>query len=378
LINVPDDVNAPQEDGWRTALAESFDKIAAEPAGIVADAPPIGETPEPAPAESVSDGRARDESGRFVKQEAKPAESDKPQAPPPAAKPGLAGQGAAAGATVPTAAPAAPPASALKPPQNWKPTARAKWDLLPPEVQEEAVRVHNEVRKVMDEAAEAKKSGGAWGEVVRPYEAQIRAAGGNPQQYVGTLLQTAHALSYGHPQQKASIVAGLAMQFGISPQDLDSALVAVMQGRQAPQQQPAQFKDPRVDQLLQTMQQREAAQAEDRASRFAEAPGHEYFEDVSDEMVGLIETWKAQGKDHTSDAALEKAYRIACQANEEVAKVIAQKEAAKSAANAQASTQRAKAAASTIRSTPGGNSAPASPGEDWRSHLEAAAEKAGW
>jgi hypothetical protein len=52
---------------------------------------------------------------------------------------------------------------------------------------------------------------------VRPYEAQIRAAGGNPQQYVGTLLQTAHALSYGHPQQKASIVAGLAMQFGITP-----------------------------------------------------------------------------------------------------------------------------------------------------------------
>jgi hypothetical protein len=151
-----------------------------------------------------------------------------------------------------------------------------------------------------------------------------------------------------------------------------------MQGRQAPQQQPAQFKDPRVDQLLQTMQQREAAQAEDRASRFAEAPGHEYFEDVSDEMVGLIETWKAQGKDHTSDAALEKAYRIACQANEEVAKVIAQKEAAKSAANAQASTQRAKAAASTIRSTPGGNSAPASPGDDWRAHLEAAADKAGW
>jgi hypothetical protein len=50
---VPDDVNAPQEDGWRSALAESFDKAAAaEPAGIVADAPPIGETPESAPAEA--------------------------------------------------------------------------------------------------------------------------------------------------------------------------------------------------------------------------------------------------------------------------------------------------------------------------------------
>jgi hypothetical protein len=373
---VPDDVNAPQEDGWRSALAESFDKIAAEPAGIVADAPPIGETPEPAPAESVSDGRARDATGRFVKQEAKPAESDKPQAPPPAAKPGLAGQGAAAGATVPTAAPAAPPA--YKPPQSWKPTVREHWGALPAEVQAEVDRREREIAKALQESAEASKGAGTWQETVRPYEAQIRAAGGNPQQYVGTLLQTAHALSYGHPQQKASIVAGLAMQFGISPQDLDSALVAVMQGRQAPQQQPAQFKDPRVDQLLQTMQQREAAAAEERASRFAESAGHEYFEDVSDEMVGLIETWKSQGKDYTSDAALERAYRIACQANEEVAKVIAQKEAARSAANAQASTQRAKAAASTIRSTPGGNSAPASPGDDWRSHLEEAASKAGW
>jgi hypothetical protein len=372
---MPDDVE-PQEDSWRSALSASLDKAeAAEPAGIVADAPPIGATPEPA-AEAVSDGRARDESGRFVKQEAKPAESDKPQSSPPAAKPGLAGQGAAAGATVPTAAPAAPPA--YKPPQSWKPTVREHWGALPAEVQAEVDRREREIAKALQESAEASKGAGTWQETVRPYEAQIRAAGGNPQQYVGTLLQTAHALSYGHPQQKASIVAGLAMQFGITPQDLDSALVAVMQGRQAPQQQPAQFKDPRVDQLLQTMQQREAAQAEDRASRFAEAPGHEYFEDVSDEMVGLIETWKAQGKDHTSDAALEKAYRIACQANEEVAKVIAQKEAAKSAANAQASTQRAKAAASTIRSTPGGNSAPASPGDDWRSHLEEAASKAGW
>jgi hypothetical protein len=215
---MPDDVD-PQDDSWRSALSDSLDKAeAAEPAGIIADAPPIGATPEPAAAEAVSDGRARDESGRFVKQDAKPAEPDKQAILPPAAKPTPPGQGAA---LAPVATPAAAPASSLKPPQNWKPTARAKWDQLPPEVQEEAVRVHNEVRKVMDEAAEAKKSGGAWGETVRPYEAQIRAAGGSPQQYVGTLLQTAHALSYGHPQQKASIVAGLAMQFGITPQDLD-------------------------------------------------------------------------------------------------------------------------------------------------------------
>jgi hypothetical protein len=142
-----------------------------------------------------------------------------------------------------------------------------------------------------------------------------------------------------------------------------------MQGRQAPQQQPAQFKDPRVDQLLQTMQQREAAQAEDRASRFAEAPGHEYFEDVSDEMVGLIETWKAQGKDHTSDAALERAYRIACQANEEVAKVIAQKEAAKSAATAQAATQRARNAGSSVQSRPATPSPRPATGDDRRADI---------
>jgi hypothetical protein len=177
--------------------------------------------PEPAAAEAVSDGRARDESGRFVKQDAKPAESDKPQLPPPAAKPGLAGQGAAAGATASAAAPAAPPA--FKPPQSWKPTVREHWGALPAEVQAEVDRREREIAKALQESAEASKGAGTWQETVRPYEAQIRAAGGNPQQYVGSLLQTAHALSYGHPQQKASIVAGLAMQFGISPQDLDSA-----------------------------------------------------------------------------------------------------------------------------------------------------------
>jgi hypothetical protein len=316
---------------------------------------------------SIEGDRARDKNGRFVKQDAKPAESDKPQPPPPAAKPSPAGQGAAAGATASAAAPAAPPA--FKPPQSWKPTVREHWGALPAEVQAEVDRREREIAKALQESAEASKGAGTWQETVRPYEAQIRAAGGNPQQYVGTLLQTAHALSYGHPQQKASIVAGLAMQFGITPQDLDSALVAVMQGRQAPQQQPAQFKDPRVDQLLQTMQQREAAQAEDRASRFAEAPGHEYFEDVSDEMVGLIETWKAQGKDHASDAALERAYRIACQANEEVAKVIAQKEAAKSAATAQAATQRARNAGSSVQSRPATPSPRPAPGDDRRADI---------
>jgi hypothetical protein len=386
---MPDDVNAPQEDSWRSALSESLDKAeatggsATEATGgkgegssssaIEGDRPNgVGQSGAPDEAAAPQGDRARDATGRFVKQDAKPAESDKQQLPP-AAKPASPGQGAAAGATSPPA-----PAPAFKPPQSWKPTVREKWTALPAEVQAEVDRREREIAKALQESAEASKGAGTWQETVRPYEAQIRAAGGNPQQYVGNLLQTAHALFYGPGHMKPHVLADIIMQAGVPPQELDAALVARMNGQQAPQQrQPAEFKDPRVDQLLQSIQQREAAAAEERAARFSEAPGHEHFEDVADEMVGLIEFWKGQGKPVT-DELMERAYRIACQNNEEVSKVISQKQAAQSAANAQASTQRAKAAASTIRSTPGGNSAPASPGDDWRSHLEEAAVKAGW
>ena len=206
---------------------------------------------------------------------------------------------------------------------------------------------------------EERKGAQGWQETVRPYEAQIRASGGDPQKYVGELLQTAHALSYGPTEQKADLLANLIMQFRVPPEMLDQALVARMGGQGAPraQAQGQQFQDPRVDQLLQQLEStkreqttRAAAEADQSASAFADT--HEFFDDVAGDVANLLDVWAKQGKTQVSTEELERAYEIACQMNPDVSPVYAQRQAHSAARTAQATTQRARIAASSVRSQP--------------------------
>lgn len=367
---MPDEVE--HDTDWGPALSEQFEKADA----AVSEAPAAGaESAAPAtPAEATpsTDGApevtGRDDKGRFV---AKPAAAAKGnEAPRPTSSGAQAGAASGApGAVAPAgAAPVAPPAPLFKPPQSWKPALREKWSTLPAEVQAEVDRREREIVKALQTSAEAEKGTGAWNEVVRPYEAQIRSAGGNPQQYVGSLLQTAHALAYGHPQQKADIVATLAMQFAVSPQDLDQALVARMNGQQG-QQRPVQ---PPIDEeaILRRVEERAQAAADERfaAIELEKArPGLEYFDDLAEDMAKVIDGGLATN--------YQEAYALALQLpkNSETLALVKQKEAVNSAANAQASTQRARAAASSVRSTPGGSGSAAPPGDndDWETHLNA-------
>ncbi|WP_242394847.1 hypothetical protein [Anaeromyxobacter oryzisoli] len=350
----------------RDITERAFDELAG--GDETAEAPQEHAEPEPRGEEEGAEerpGRSRDESGRFAKE--KPQPRAKPAAAP-AAKP-APGQAAPALRQPQQAAAAAPGARA---PQSWKPALREKFASLPPDVQEEIARVNRETTRVLQENAQLRQSGGAFQEALRPYEAQIRAAGAEPVAYVGSLLQTAHALTYAPPHQKADLLATLVMQFGpdlLRPdsQDangnlsspLDRALVARMSGRAAPgpQQQPQQFRDPRVDQLLaqaQERQRREAteqvAAAEDRAGSFAQS--HEFYDDVATQMADVLDVWARQGKREVTDQDLEQAYHLACQMNPDVSPVYEQRRAAQAAAKARASTQRTRAAAASIRSAP--------------------------
>lgn len=376
---MPDDVEVA-DDSWRAALSESFDKVVASetaaqaPAAVAESAAPA-ETTEASPSpESTQESRERDEKGRF-----KPGVAAKGnEAPRPTSS------GAQAGAVIgapPPVAPAAPPAPVFKPPQSWKPEHREKWATLPTDVQAEITRREKEIAQVLQQRAEGDKTVQAFHETIRPYEAQIRAAGVHPQQYVGNLLRAAHALTYAPPQQKADLLASLTLQYGVPIEALDAALVARRDGQPQQQQQP--MRDPRVDMLLQQQQQAKQQQAQAAAKHWESvvekfADTHEHFENVGEAAADWIDLWKSQGKSIT-EQDLELAYQRACQDNEYVSKVTSQKKAAEAAATSQQATQRAKTAASSVRSSPGSASGNASPsGDGWRPHLEAAADKAGW
>jgi hypothetical protein len=212
---------------------------------------------------------------------------------------------------------------------------------------------------------------------MRPYEATIRASGMEPVAYVGSLLQTVHALTYGPPQTQADTLAAVVAQYGahlLQPdrQEVDGsftsplvrALGARLGGQGAPQGAPyqpaqqAQFRDPRLDQLLAEQASRVEQSAQDRSETFRS--GHEFGADVADAVADILEVWARQGKREVTEAELEKAYVAACWSNPEIAAILEQRRAVQSVGTVQAGTQRARAAASSIRTQPT-SGAPAKP-----------------
>lgn len=343
--------------GLREALEERFDELDAGmdsadsstgeiDAGAVAenaDGDVDGLAGDPGGPSSAEGDRPRDEAGKFV---AKPAAQDAPASSP--AGPVAPGQGVAAAVQ-----PAAPPA--FKVPQSWKASVRELAAKLPPEfrpILEESARRDREATIALQAKAEAEKGASGWGEVVRPYEAQIRAAGAKPEQYVGNLLQTAHALFYGPGHMKPGVLANIIMQSGVPPQELDAALVAAMQGQgQRPQQaQPQEFRDPRLDQFFQAQQAQQAAEATEGATSFADS--HEFFGDVAEDIAHQLDLAAAKGQKTVSEADMERFYRIACNLNDDVRTTMEQRKAASAVATAQAATQRSRNAASSVRSQP--------------------------
>ena len=321
------------------------------------------------PDAAVGGGRSRDAQGRFAPG-AGGVEAKGPAKPAAAAT--LAPATAGAAPAKPAAGAASAPADAaavaeLRAPQSWKPLAREKWSSVPPEAQQEILRLDKEVRQTMQEAAPARKFAAEFQQTVAPFEGMIRAEGSNPLQAIGNLLQTAAALRTAPPTHKAQLVAGLIKTFGVPIEDLDSILAGeqAQGGRQQAQPQPQQFRDPRLDALLTQREHHIRQQVSTELAEFEKT--HEFFDDVRDDMADLVAMAHQRGVALTTEEAYNKAIRL----HPELSKVLEQREAAKAAANAQASTQRTRAAASSVKSQPAGPVEPAQP-DDLRSVIKAA------
>lgn len=353
---------------------------AAEP---VADAGATGGDPEAEGASAAA--RARDEKGRFAtaKDEGKapppvakaPSVTSKPQPGPKSSTP--APRPAAAGGAPAPSVPVTTPTEAPKAPTSWKPAAREKFSALPTEVQAEVSRIDKEVRGVMQENA-ALRAGGDSGlkQAVAPFEGHIRAEGGDVARTVQSLLQTQHQLRFGSARQKAAILAQVVQQYDVPIQELDSALA----GQAAPGGQPSapqEFRDPRFDTLMASLQQAHTQREQQRVTRAQEeiqalADKSEFFEDVRQDMSDLMQGAARRGLKMT----LEEAYSRACRMNSDVWAILQQREADKAAKAQAASTQRARDASSSLRSQPAGTTNGASKPGGIRAALEAAAEAA--
>jgi hypothetical protein len=337
-------------------------------------------------AEQQAAARARDEAGRFSKQQQKLRDDGKSAArvkAPPARVPAAGTAGAAPGQVIPPGAASAAPVAGQEAAPKWlKPAIREQWGGLPREVRDEFLRLNGDAARARQEASTAGTQAQGYQEfqkTIQPYEAQIRSQGVEPTKYVGDLLGTVHQLTYGPAHVKADTLAQVVMQFapdllrpdmrdanGNPSCPLDRALAARFTGRGAqpgagpgpgPQGQP-QFRDPRLDQLLaraEQQKQQSAQKLETDSAERAQAFGaeHDYFDDVRTELADILEVWAARGKTEVSDEELERAYDLACRTNPDVAPVYEQRKAVQAAAATRQNTQRRRAAASSIRSSPG-------------------------
>jgi hypothetical protein len=299
--------------------------------------------------------RARDASGKFARAEKTATEAPKPaQAAPSVTAPPKPSGTPASSTPIPLAG---EPSVALKPPQNWRATAKDHWGKLPPEVQQEAVRIHHETRQAFDENANFRKVHQALQEAIAPFEGHLRATGANPLEAIQGAMRMQYTLERGSPQQKQAAFAQAFRASGLSIDQLAEAIDGQpSQGQPQSQQQPmdvATLKQQVLQEITQTFQAQQAESrnrkaAEEVAAFAANAEAYPHFQQVQEEMR-ILQLASAQAGRRLS---LEDAYNKAVRLDPELSQYEEQRKASV-AANAQvASTQRALAAASSVKSQP--------------------------
>lgn len=261
------------------------------------DPPPPPETtdvPE-APPETPSEpqpGRARDENGRFAKQEGerqtltlkKPTEQ------------------AAAVQQAPANAPAEPPPvdhskQPIAAPMEWKGAAKVKWDRLPREVQAEIAERHQALEAARAETVPVK-------ELIDANREFLVNEAGSVAEAFRQMVQFA---------RMSNTVDGarqLALHI-LQRQGLDPVRAFGGQPGQSATPQP---QDPTalVDQLVQQrlqpflaqVEQRESKQLQDTIQAFAADPKHPYFNDVRESMGILLREGRAQSMEDAYDQAI--------------------------------------------------------------------------
>lgn len=275
-------------------------------------------------AETDAPSRARDETGKFAKEAAKPAEKAAPAVKAAPAKEAVAPEPAEAGA--PEVA-----RDINRAPSTWKPAARADFEKLPATVRAEIHRRETDFLNGQSQLLPDAKFGKSVAEIVAPYRLLIEAEGGTPERAISDLLRSAAALRMGSPQQKVNTLAQIGRLYNVD--------MRAFANPGAPQQQQQPLQDPRVDQLLAQLNQ-ERQQTAQREQQTLEGtvsnwmgendaqgkPLRPYLGDVMNEMSALVPQIRTQSPSLSHDQVLQQAYERATWGNPEIRTLLLQQQ----------------------------------------------------
>lgn len=322
--------------------------------------------------ERTAEERARDEAGRFTKEQ--------PEKPAKAAAPPTKGETppSKAAEAAPTEA-AAPARDLTRPPSTWKPAAREAFAALPEAVRSEIHRREADFLNGQSQLLPDARLGSEMRQTIEPYRMLIEAEGGTPSRAIGDLLRTAAVLRMGSGEQKLEAVKGIARQFGVDLTRLAPPAQIGGQPGEQPPARPAEFKDPRVDGLLANLHQQEQyREQQDRQQRETAAaqwmnetdaqgnPVRPYVNDVMGELTALVPQIRQQKPSLSHAQALQEAYDRATWAHPEIRALLQQKQQADSEARRRTENQErvteARRAASTNVPRRGSTPSPGKPG----------------
>jgi hypothetical protein len=252
-------------------------------------------------ADTKSDGRARDDKGRFAPKELTAEASKEP-----------------ADAVSPEAQQATDPAQQpVEPPARWTAEEKAKFATWPRDVQiavaERNKAIEADYTRKTQEAAEIRKNAEPWLNAVQPFQEYLSqvapSLGLHPQDLVGRVLQAEYILRTGDPQQKFTAFQQLAYEYGVNLADLaggqyvqpDPTITNLRQELAELRQWRTQFESQQQQQQTEqvSLQIDAFAKAKDEAGR----PRYPHFERVR----GIMGQMMAQGEALTMEDAYQKA-----------------------------------------------------------------------
>lgn len=271
--------------------------------------------------------RARDEQGRFAKQNAAPE-------PVPTPEPQAEGETPSDPAAAPVTVPPELQRLGLR---KEEAEAFAKADPL---LRDAFLRRSAEMHQGIQQYREKAQVGHEFEQALAPYMQTIQQFGVHPAQAAQQLFAADHALRYGSPQEKQQMLMKIAQDYRVD-MNFDPQSIPQVDPNVSYLQQQVQQLQGWIQQQNQAVQEREAATLNSEISRFASDPAHTYFEQVRNEMAGLLQSGIATD--------LKDAYERAIYANPTVrAQILAkQQEEAESKRRAEAAqkAQEAKRAA---------------------------------
>jgi hypothetical protein len=341
-------------------------------------------TAEPVASEPENAGETpRDKQGKFVKgqvQRHQPAKSSAAQAEP----------------TIPVTAPVPEPAAAepsepslkfgaveidlKRPPSSWKPGAKAQWNALPEDVRKEVYRRETDFSNSVLNGPMKQNAdfGQAIQRVVEPYKMLIEAEGGTPERAIADTMRTAALFRTGNQEAKLNALFAIDKQFnGGLRQHFEASVraeVARLTGTQPQQQpqQPQQISDPRVDQIMKSLQDQERARTAEQ-ERIANSATDQFLaskndkgeskfpfvDNVIEDMTERVQAIRRANPALAHNDVLQQAYDAAVWANPETRAVLIAQQTAPQTAAAQTALKAAAARRATVGAMPKRGAIPA-------------------